>query len=56
MVVVEVDEAGASVRLSLAVGTGLGVGLVGTDPLFSSIAFLLIEPGSSGVHFQSGRT
>lgn len=54
--VVEVDDAGASVLLTLAVGTGLGVGLVGTDPLFSSIAFLLIKPTSSGVHFQSGRT
>ena len=56
MVVVEVDDAGASVGLTFSVGTGLSVWFVGTGPFLSAIAFLLIEPTSSGLHFQSSGT
>lgn len=56
MVVVEVDDAGASVGFSLGVGTGLGISSLGTEPLFSAIAFFFVEPTSSRFHFQSGGT
>jgi hypothetical protein len=56
MVVVEVDDAGASVGFAVCVWTDLGVWFVGTDPLLSAIAFLFIEPTSPGFHFQSSGT
>ena len=47
MVIVEIDEAGASAGVSFTLGTGLGLSSVWTEPLFSAIAFLLVEPASS---------
>ena len=56
VVVVEIDDAGASVGVSVAVGTGLCLSSVWTKPLFSALAFVFVEPTSSGFHFQSGGT
>lgn len=53
VVIVKIDDAGTSVGVSVAVGTGLCLSFVGTCPLFSAIAFFLVEPASSGFHFQA---
>jgi hypothetical protein len=56
VVVIEVDDPGASVGFPVAKGTGEGISSMRTEPFLSSIAFLLVEPGSSGLHFESSGT